>query len=234
MSSIDVRNISESIFTLPPNRVVVRQERVKYEPSSLVEQYGGLVGRQHVKKDGLHLVPFGRCEVVDERIQQQRADSVLAVLPVDTERQDVTDVRVATHRLGQDAAVLFVEFSVRFNLGDDQSDNGQVVDRGQRKEPRTGRDVLVPGQRIVDREPVLTERPNLLQVIGAEEAQLDIVDRAQRNRFGLQLVLRFGRPQVVVVVQPHTDDSLEHPPHNTHTIHKFQFNQNLGTLLAIH
>lgn len=114
------------------------------EPSSFVEKYGGPVGGKHVQKNSLHLVPLGGREVVDEGVEQQRTDTVLAVLSVDAERQNVSYLCITAHGFRKNASILFVEFVVRFDFGHYQPNDTEIVHRGQGVESRAGRYVHVP------------------------------------------------------------------------------------------
>lgn len=144
--------------------------------------------------------------MIDQRVQQQRSDAVAPMVLVHAQRQDVAHLAVLVGpRLGQNVLVLLVHAHERFDLGHDQADDGHIVDGGQCVEPGAGRDVDVPGQWVVDGEPVLAERAHLskgdgqnictnggalrnhlFQVVWAQKPHLDVRCGAERhNRIGI-------------------------------------------------
>lgn len=85
------------------------------------------------------------------------------MLFVDAQRQNVAHLHfLVGTRLGQYVFVLFVHTHKRLDFGYDETDDRQVVDSGQRVKSRARCYVNVPGQRVVNGEPVLTERLYLL------------------------------------------------------------------------
>lgn len=157
-------------------------ESTGHSLAMLVEHDRRLVCRQHMQEDRLHQQPVAARQVPNQRVQQQRSYAVSPMRLVHAQRQNVRHLGALVRaRLRQNVAVLLVHAHERLDLGHNQTDDGQIVNGGQRIEARTGRDVNVPGQRIVNGEPVLAQRAHLFQVVRTEEAQLDVGRRAQRH-----------------------------------------------------
>lgn len=81
---------------------------------------------------------------------------------VDAQRQNVAHLRfLVGSRFGQNVFVLLVQANVRLDLSNDQTDDRRVGNGGQCVKSCARRDVNVPGEWIIDWEPVLAECANL-------------------------------------------------------------------------
>lgn len=164
----------------------------------LIEHNRRLVCCQHMQEDHLHLQPVaqptaaitastfsaaGRCQAAHQGVQQQRRNAIPPVLFVNAQRQNVRHLGVLVRtRFRQNVAILFVHAHERLDFGHNQADDGHVVHGGQRIETRTRCDVNVPGQWIVDGEPILAQGAHLLQVVGTQESQLHVGGGTQRHQ----------------------------------------------------
>lgn len=138
--------------------------------------------------------------MVHQGIQQQRSDSVSAITFVHSQRQDVAHVIVPASGLIQDPLVLPIQRRIGLDLGDEQSDDLKIDGGCQGEESRAARNVLVPGQRILDGEPVLAQGAHVLQVVRDEETQLDVGRAGHFDGSGVQLRVVFRRLHFVIVL----------------------------------
>lgn len=145
---VDVLDHDEGVLGLPVDGVVEGQEGVAEEVVLFVEQDGGLVGGQHVQVADLDVrVEVVALHVVEEGLEQQRRDAVAAKLAVDAEREDVGDGRALGGLegiAGQDQPVVLAEGREGLELGHENSDDRELVDRRYADEPLRCRYVDVP------------------------------------------------------------------------------------------
>lgn len=162
------------LWNISDNPILPVFKYSSHSPAKLIKGYRRPVGRQHVQKDRLDPRPFGRRQVVDKGVEQQRTDAVAPVALVHAQRQNITHVIIPPRRLVQYPLVLSIQPRKGLDLRDEQPDDLQVDGGGEGEEARAAGDLLVPGEGVLDGEPVLAEGAHLLQVVGHEEAQLDL------------------------------------------------------------